>query len=362
LLVALLRDGGPAMIATVRQFELPLVSPLGTARGTIDAREGFLFDVFDDPMALGEATPLYPFTEARNVCLDVLQRAADAYTETGWVDAFREVSVTVEGELQYPAARHAVSLAYLDWRARVAYEPLYRHLGGEDGQGTVPVNATVGDHPAEETATAASEAVDEGYAALKVKVGNRSVDDDVERVEAVCSAVGPDVAVRLDANGAWSFEEARTFLEQTRELDLDYVEQPLDPGDLEGHERLRDRGTDIALDESVAMHPLAELLSADAADVYVLKPMATGGVDLARTIAMGLRERGYRATFATTIDSVVSRFGAIHAAASLPEVPPSELATGTFFEEDLAVAPAEVSGGAIALPEDPGLGIQEIDV
>ena len=350
------------MIATIRPFQLDLVSPLQTARGTIDTREGFLFDVFDDPMGLGEATPVHPFTETRDECRDVLQQAADEYTETGWVDAFRVVSETADGRLRYPAARHAVSLSYLDWRSRVAYEPLYRHLGGDAGSETVPIQATVGDHPAEETVEQAKRAAAEGYSALKIKVGNRAVGEDAERIRAVQSAVDPDIEIRLDANGAWSFEDARTFLADTAELDLDYVEQPLDPDDFAGHEKLRNRGVDVALDESVAMYPVETLLSADAADVFVLKPMAIGGVDVARAVAADLRERGYRVIFSTTIDSVVARTGAVHAAASLPDLAPSELASGSAIEADLAPDPTDVSNGTISLSDRPGLGIDEIDV
>lgn len=350
------------MIATVRPFELPLAYPLGTARGTIETREGFLFDVFDDPLGLGEASPLAPFTEDRTDCHDALQRAADAYTETGWIDAFRAVSGTEDGRLRVPAARHAVSLAYLDWRARKEYVPLYRHLGGMEGSGTVPVNATIGDHEAEETADRATDAAADGYAAVKVKVGNRPIGEDVERAQAVRDAVGDDVAVRLDANGAWTFEQARTFIERTADLALDYLEQPLDPDEFEAHSRLRDRGVDIALDETVAMYALEDVLAADAADVFVLKPMAVGGVDVARGIAIDLRQSGYRVIFSTTIDSVVARTGAVHLAASLPDVAPSGLATGEFFESDLAPDPAPVSGGEISLPDVPGLGIEEVDV
>lgn len=350
------------MIATVRPFELPLASPLGTARGTIDTRNGFVFDVFDDPTGLGEACPIPPFTESREECRDVLERAADAYTETGWADAFRDVSSTAGGTLQHPAARHAVSLASLDRRARVAYEPLYQYLGGDEAMDTVPINATIGDHPAEETTSRAADAAAAGYPALSIKVGNRPVGADAARIRAVRSSVGPEVDIRLDANGAWSRDEAREFLALTDDLDIAYLEQPLDPGDLSGHRQLRKDGVAVALDESVAMYPLETLLTGAAADVFVLKPMAVGGVDVARGMAIRIRRAGYRVVITTTIDGVIARTGAAHLAASLPVEEPCGLDTGRYLEDDLSDDPATISDGALTLPESPGLGIEDVDV
>ena len=350
------------MNAMVRPFELGLVSPLATARGTIDTRKGFLFDVTDDPRGLGEGAPLQPFTESTSACHATLRQAAAALEHDGWEGALREVSVTDDGELRYPAARHAVALAFLEWGAKTQDSPLFRHLGGSDARDTVPVNATLGDAPVEETVDRGLDAAADGYPAIKVKVGNRSVEADVDRIRALAEAVGSDVDLRVDANGAWSVEEAETFIQETVGLELDYVEQPLDPDDIDGHAALQEFGVDIALDESLALFGVDPILAAEAAAVFVIKPMAVGGVDVARGIAMQVRQEGARAVISTTIDSVVARTAAVHLAASLPDIPPSGLATGGFLARDLADDPAPVRDGAIRLPDWPGLGIREVDL
>lgn len=359
------------MIATIRPYELSLIAPFRTARGRIEDRTGFLFDVFGDPSGLGEAAPLPPFTETLEECRDVLASAADAYTEAGWTQAFRAVSETTDGELAYPAARHAVSLAYLDWQARTAHDPLYRHLAedgahrgaeGEDRDDepvVVSLEASIGDLPAERSAEEAASAVSEGYAAVKLKVGERDVPVDVERVRAVRSEIGPEAVLRLDANGAWTFEQARSFIESTADLAVDYVEQPLDPDDFEGHADLRGAGTDIALDETLALYPVEHALAGAAADVFVLKPMVLGGIDVARGTAVDLLDRGHRVTLSTTIDSVVGRTGAVHLAGSLAGIEPSGLATGHVFEQDLAPDPVPVRDGTITIPDAPGLAIED---
>lgn len=352
------------MTATIRPFELLLASPLATASGTIDARDGFLFDVADTgdtQRGLGEACPLYPFTETKTDCHDTLQRAAAAFEERdSWRAALEVVSETRDGRLRYPAARHAVSLALLDRAARRAGVPLYRHLGGTEAHDTVAVNATIGDISAEDTVEEGVAAVEDEFQAIKVKVGDRAVEADAERIDRLRSAVGDEIAIRVDANGAWSPPEAKSFIAETTGLGLDYVEQPLAPDDLAGHASLRGRGVDIALDESVAMTRPGDIIEANAADVFVLKPMAVGGIDVARGLVLQVRRHGHRAVFSNTIDSVVARTAAIHAAASLPEMPPSGLATGGFLAADLAPDPAPVRHGTIHLPQWPGLGIDEV--
>jgi len=137
-----------------------------------------------------------------------------------------------------------------------------------------------------------------------VKVGARGLDADIERLRAVRRAVGGDVSLRADANGAWDRETAREAVERLAPLDLAYLEQPLPADDLDGAAALRTVGercryrhrprspVPIALDESLATRGLDAVLDADAADAVVLKPMALGGPDRALAAARRAREAG----------------------------------------------------------------------
>src|SRR5699024_10080133 len=143
-------------------------------------------------------------------------------------------------------------------------------------------------------------AVDQGFEALKIKVGARAIAEDVERVAAVRKTVGNDIELRADANGARDRETARAALDGFADAGLAYVEQPLPADDLAGHADLRGRGT-IALDESLATHSIERVLAADAADVLIVKPMALGGPDRARSAVLTAHEAGCEAVLTTTI-------------------------------------------------------------
>jgi o-succinylbenzoate synthase len=339
----------------VDPFTLPLESPLGTAAGDVTERSGYLvrYDHRGET-GLGEATPLPGWTESLDACERGLDRALDAGADGAHSTGLLELDAD-----ETPAARHGFATALLDADARADARPLYRWFDDSRTVESVPVNATVGDADPETTVGHASGAVEKGFDCLKLKVGARTVDEDVERVRAVRDAVGDRVTLRLDANGGWSRAEAERALERFDSLDVAYVEQPLPADDLAGLADLRDRGTgvDIAIDEGLVEHSMAEVFDAEAADVVVLKPMVLGGPGNAQTLALRARDEGMEPVVTTTVDAVVARTAAVHVAASIPDVAPCGLATADMLADDLADDPAPVSGGRIAVPQDPGIGV-----
>lgn len=342
------------MDVAIRPFALALARPLETADGRIDRREGFLVRIEDDDESgIGEATPLPGWTESRETCRDALERAVTTADDGADTSSDDLLALCADA----PAARHGLALALADLQASREGVPLYRHLDGDRRVDYVPVNATIGDGPPGETAAAAREAVADGFETLKLKVGSREVAADVERVRRVREAVGPDVAIRVDANGAWTPDQARTAIEGLAEVYVALCEQPLPADDLAGHASLREAGVSIGLDEGLLAHGIDDVLAADAADAVVVKPMALGGPDRAREVAAWALESGVVPVVTTTIDAVVARTGAVHLAASLPEVPACGLATGDLLADDLASDPSPVIDGEVVVPGDNGLGV-----
>lgn len=338
-------------------FSLPLSDPLETAAGTVDAREGFVVRAAVEGVdGVGEATPLPGWTESLEACERALRSIEDPASVLG--PSVGESGDSTERSRSdslgdAPAARHGVSLAALDARARAADRPLYRYLGADATVDAVPVNATIGAGSPAAAAAAATRAVDDGFPAVKVKVGVNSPDADVERLAAVREAC-PDVELRADANGAWTAEEADRALERFGDLDVALVEQPLPGEDLEGHAALRGRGVDVALDEGVIDHGIEAVLDAEAADVVVCKPMALGGVDLAREVARRALDAGIDPVVTTTVDGAYARAAAVHLAASLPDVRACGLATGDRLTADLRSDAAPIRAGAAVVPQGKG--------
>lgn len=262
-----------------------------------------------------------------------------------------------------PATRAAVVTALMDLASQAEKVPLCRWLADRwrEGGSTpawVPVNATIAALPPAEARKAAADAIRQGFGCLKLKVGIQD-DIDVARVRAVREVVGPDVALRLDANGAWDFRQARQVLARLEPFRIEYVEQPLAAHDLEGLARLRSLTTiPIAADESIRdLQSARRVMEAGAAGILVLKPTTLGGPDIALQIARAAAAAGGQSVITSALDGRTGRLAALHTAAALgPELPACGLATGSYFSRELTEGEEHVEEGRMRVPDTPGLG------
>ncbi|HEX4528843.1 MAG TPA: enolase C-terminal domain-like protein [Acidimicrobiia bacterium] len=171
----------------------------------------------------------------------------------------------------------------------------------------VPVNALVdGPFSVQEVRT---------YPAVKVKVRDAA---GLALVAAVRDAVGPEVGVRIDANGAWDVDTAVTMIARLARHDLEYVEQPV--ATLDDLARVRRRvAVPVAADECVRTLDDARRLKAlGAADVIVLKQQPLGGVRAALDIADAA---GVPAVVSSMMETSVGIAAGVALAAALPELP-----------------------------------------
>ena len=94
----------------------------------------------------------------------------------------------------------------------------------------VPVNGLLAGSPADVLAEA-RRMKDAGYRSVKLKVGTRTVAEDVDLFRALGEELGEGISLRLDVNRAWDYEEAAEFVGGTAGVRFEYVEEPLaDPG------------------------------------------------------------------------------------------------------------------------------------
>ncbi len=190
----------------VRPFRLRLRDGLSTAKGSMRVRRGVLLILRDDVgrRGFGEANPIPGFGRedaeiSEAVLTDLVPRLRGRRIED------RDDLLDLAEELASfaPAARFALDTALADLSAQRAGCSLADWLaGGRAPRHLVPVNALVsGDDP--------SAAIAEGFRVFKLKVGAHALARDLVRVEGLRLAVGLRARIRLDANAAWSFDEAR---------------------------------------------------------------------------------------------------------------------------------------------------------
>jgi len=340
-------------------FREPWPSPLGPQR----VREGLLLALEDDEgrVGIGESAPFPGFgmetLASSRSALRIAARYAVGLPAEHFLGAAEDLP-RLAPVVASPGARAALDVALHDLAAQRAGLPLARLLraGAADH---VRANAALPRLPADGAARAAAEAVGHGARCVKLKVGGAPLAQDLERVRAVRQAIGPEIALRVDANQAWSEGEAIDALRAFAPYELDYAEQPVAAGAVEAMARVRSALAGvvrIAADESLADGRAARrLLSLKAADVFVVKPMALGGLAAAHAVIALARDAGVEVTVTSLVESAVGRAAALHLAASLADGRDHGVATGSALAEDLLPGFAD-QPGSIGISTESGLG------
>ncbi|MGV3494219.1 MAG: mandelate racemase/muconate lactonizing enzyme family protein [Ramlibacter sp.] len=278
--------------------------------------------------------------------------------------------LTPRGQSGYAShAIAAIDLALWDLKGQILGQPVWRLLGG--ARPRVPVYATFGFafYDRDELAAAAQAWVERGFKRLKMTVGHHALQrrdeprpladviaEDVKRIAAVRSAVGPDVQIYIDGNCSLDYFHAQALAQRIEDHDIAFFEEPVSQNDIPNLVKLRGR-TRIPLaagqNEGLASR-FRDMLVAQAVDVVQPNACITGGY------TQCLRIAGMAAAFNTQF----ANGGAwphhnmhLHAG----------LANGSLVEyHSVAVEVCkqvfdglpEPAQGLLDLPEQPGLGFR----
>jgi L-alanine-DL-glutamate epimerase-like enolase superfamily enzyme len=239
----------------------------------------------------------------------------------------------------------AIDIALWDLEGTRTGEPLWRLLGAHAGA-PVEVNYTIAASDRAGAAAQAAAARAAGFGCVKAKVG---IGDDAGRLAAVRAVLGPDVAIRLDANGAWSVEQAAAALRALAPVGIELCEEPV-----RGLEQTRElaaaTSVPVALDETAsAIGALEERVC----EAVCLKIASHGGISGVIEAARQARAVGYRVYLASTLDGPLGIAAALHVAAVVRPDRPCGLATLALFDRE---DPLPARDGGIAVPGGAGLG------
>ncbi len=127
----------------------------------------------------------------------------------------------------------------------------------------------------------AREAVADGFRTIKLKVG-ADVQDDVRRCRLARAAIGPDIALAVDANQRWDVGPAIAWMRQLAEFDIAWIEEPTSPDDVLGHAAIRRGIAPVPVSTGEHTHNrvmFKQLLQAGAVDLIQIDAARVGGVN-----------------------------------------------------------------------------------
>jgi L-alanine-DL-glutamate epimerase-like enolase superfamily enzyme len=259
-------------------------------------------------------------------------------------------------------AQAAIGDALYDAMGKLLNVPVYQLLGGRC-RDRVRVGAVLSMKAETADLVDSAEAFYErGFRHFGLKIG---VDPavDFKNAEALRARFGGDVVLRVDANGAMTFDAALALLKRLEQFDIDAAEQPVALWDVDGLAALaRSVAIPIMADECVSTdHSLIDVIRRRAATVVQTKVAKNGGIYYIRRLWDLARAAGMRIYPGNHPSTSVATASVAHMCAAWPD----PLMEGVFavgvsgaLAEDVVTNPIEPINGEIPIPTGPGLGVE----
>ena len=243
------------------------------------------------------------------------------------------------------SAKAAIDMALHDLVAKKLNVPLYKLLG-LDGKKPLVTSYTIAIDTPEKMREKTKEA--KGFLVYKVKMG---VEGDMEMVKAVREAT--DAKIRVDANAGWSLNQALDKIEQLNALDIEFIEQPIDPADKAGLKKIKEKSEiPIIIDEwLMTAKDIPNFLGI--CDGINIKLAKCGGIREALRMIHVARAHGLKVMLGCMIESSVG----IAAAAHLGSLADYLDLDGNLLVTNDPYQGIKLDKGKLHLSDLPGLGV-----
>ncbi len=245
----------------------------------------------------------------------------------------------------------AVDIALWDALGKRYEEPLWKLLGGYSSEVTPYAGGIDLMFTVDELLAQMQQNIALGLKAVKMKVGRTNYREDIERVEAVRAALGPDTVLMVDANMQWSVESAVRAAQAMKPFDIHWFEEPTIPDDYLGHARIeREGGIPIATGENLhSIHEFKNMIAIG--NIAFPEPDVSncGGI----TGWMRVANLAYAHNLHVTTHGVHELH--IHLLAAIPNA--SYLELHGFGLERYIKDPPSLEGGVMRAPDLPGHGV-----
>lgn len=251
----------------------------------------------------------------------------------------------------------AVDIALWDIMAKAANKPLWQYLGGHKPERIKAYNTNGGwlNWSLEKLIADCSSFVEQGFTAVKMKIGKPDPREDYQRVKALRKALGDDVTIMVDVNQMWDLNTAMTWGKRLEEFNIFWIEEPLNPDDILGHVRLANElNVPIALGEHVYhKYAFRDYISQGAVEYVQVDATRVAG------ITEWLQVANMAACYDIPVVPHVGEMGQIHRhlVAATQNAPMLEYIP---WIRHCFVEPATVENGYYKIPERPGAGTEMI--
>lgn len=307
----------------------------------------------------GESTPLPKFT-GETISQIRLILEEELLPEILGLDSFQIAEAHRRMDKKLPgncSAKMAVDTAMYDLMAKEMNLPLYQLLGGKVCSRS-RINRHLGIMAEKEAVEKAAVYKENGFTSIKMKIGD-DADEAAARVKAVRNVIGPDLKIRVDANGGYTYPEAMRFVRKAYDCNIEMYEQMLPKDDFRGILRLKEEtGIPIGADEAInTVEDAVRYAEYHAADIFTLKLVKTGGLWPALKIAGIAQASNIKCVVASTYDTQLNAAACLHLAVSLPNADMGNDLTCYATQAELADTCHTLNGSFLEVGDAPGIGV-----
>ena len=349
----------------IQQIELyklfiPLKEPFITSLGRDDNATSVVVIIKTDNgiTGFGECSPYMPINgESMDTCFIVGQYFAKIFKGKDPLaieERIAEMDKVIYGN---SSIKSAFDMALYDIASQNAGVPLYKFIGGENNK-TIVTDYTVSIGDPDKMAMDAVKIKEEGYPAIKVKLGKNGKKD-IERMKAIRIAVGEKIPLRIDANQGWKVKEAIETLNALGEFDIQHCEEPIARWKFMKLPKVKKNSPiSIMADESCGdEHDAARLIELHACDYFNIKLGKAGGIFKALKIVKLAEQANIHLQVGAFMESRLAMTAFAHFSLCSPMIEHYDFDTALMFSEDPVNGGISYEkNGVIKVPEVAGLG------
>lgn len=344
----------------IYQLRIPLTEPFVISLGPQYDADNILVIIRTDEgiSGYGECAPYASINgETMDTCYIVGQYLAQSLKE---MDPTNIASCTeAMNKVIYAnnSIKSAFDMALYDIAAQKAGVPLYKFLGGKKNK-LVFTDMTVGLGEAAEMAASAVKFKQQGFPAIKVKLGE-TMEKDVARIKAIRNAVGNEVPLRIDANQGWAVPTAIATLQALEPYNIEHCEEPIARWNFMALPELRKKSPiKIMSDETCCDHHDAERLAhLNACDYFNIKLGKSGGIYDAMKIVQVAEKNNIKMQVGSFMESRLATTAFVHFAYASDLIVHFDFDTPLMLSQDPVVGGMKYEGnGVITIDDTPGLG------
>ncbi len=321
------------MTCCFKKINLHFKKPGGTSRGVLHHKDTYILILKD-----GEKTAYGEGNLFKNLSYD---------DRENYEEKLEEVCHRLPGEKEkilselseWPSIQFGVETVLQDWK-NGGRQVIFSDEKTVQGF-SIPINGLIWMGAREDMMTQIKKKLKEGYASIKLKIGAIDFKTELELIQFIRKQFSAgEIEIRVDANGAFGFEEAREKIKWLSEYKVNYIEQPLKAGQWqEMAELIADSPVKIALDEELigiqSFEQRKKLIETLSPQVLILKPALVGGFAACNEWKQLIESKGGSWVITSALESNIGLNAiAQYTALDIPDIAQG-LGTGQLFTNNI---------------------------